>query len=254
MAHKILIYAIILVIACIIARRNHNAVKSVSAELKELQANMDSRLSVLQEGVINALELRSREISEALRNNDNSMKRVVSQKNDEVTQILLDEFSKQTVKYIEEAENSYRALMDLGGKIQDFQARMIEKNKENSKQLEDTGKSFTLAVSDAESNIKEYIQRYTEMRFDTMGVQLADFKVSLEQMVALHDDFQESSKRMFEEESAIIRQEASVAEMVSGFSRIVELTSEMNNTSKEIFEFMKLYLVQSALDNISNRF
>lgn len=98
-------------------------------------------------------------------------------------------------------------------------------------------------------NTEKELHQKTKGSFDIMNGQLSKYLVQLKQIDTLYDNLQKLYTKLLCEEEKISKQESSLATMVSRHSQIFEITSEMNNTSKEIFEFMKLYLIQSTLDN-----
>ena len=98
-------------------------------------------------------------------------------------------------------------------------------------------------------NTENELHQKTKSSFDVMNGQLAKYLLQLKQIDVLYDNLQKLYTKLLGEEEKISKQESSLAAMVSRHSQIFEITSEMNNTSKEIFEFMKLYLIQSTLDN-----
>ena len=69
----------------------------------------------------------------------------------------------------------------------------------------------------------------------------------------LLNNFQIIYKKIQEEEEKINKQETSLVGMVDRHAQIFEMTTEMNKTSKEIFEFMKLYLIRSTFDTLKNK-
>lgn len=98
-------------------------------------------------------------------------------------------------------------------------------------------------------NTEKELHQKTNGSFDVMNVQLSKYLVQLKQIDALYGNLQRLYTELLNEEEKIAKQESSLATMVTRHSQIFEITSEMNNTSKEIFEFMKLYLIHSTLDN-----
>ena len=98
-------------------------------------------------------------------------------------------------------------------------------------------------------NTESELHQKTKSSFDVMNGQLSKYLLQLKQIDVLYDNLQKLYTKLLGEEEKISKQESSLASMVSRHSQIFEITSEMNNTSKEIFEFMKLYLIQSTLDN-----
>ena len=67
------------------------------------------------------------------------------------------------------------------------------------------------------------------------------------------NNFQIIYKKIQEEEEKINKQEMSLVGMVNRHTQIFEMTAEMNKTSKEIFEFMKLYLIRSTFDTLKTK-
>lgn len=98
-------------------------------------------------------------------------------------------------------------------------------------------------------NTEIALHNETKNSFDVMNSQLSKYLSQLKQIDLLYCNLQKLYSKLLEEESNISKQEISLTSMVSRHTQILEITSEMNKTSKEIFEFMKLYLIQSTLDN-----
>lgn len=99
-------------------------------------------------------------------------------------------------------------------------------------------------------NAEKELHKKTRGSFDIMNGQLSKYMLQLKQIDVLYDNLQKLYIKLLEEEKNFSKQESSLTTMVLRHSQIFEITSEMNKTSKEIFEFMKLYLIQSSLDNL----
>lgn len=138
--------------------------------------------------------------------------------------------------------------------------RLLEENDEkHTNQLNVAINSLSTSIKQHKENItslcnqildtEKELHKKTKSSFDSMNDQLSKYQSQLKQIDLLYDNLQKLFAKILGEEEKISKQEASLASMVSRHSQIFEITSEMNNTSKEILEFMKLYLIQSTLDN-----
>lgn len=94
---------------------------------------------------------------------------------------------------------------------------------------------------------KEFHQK-TKDSLDIMNEQLTKYLPQLKQIDKMYGNLLNLYNKLLDEENRFVKQESSISTMIERHSKILELTSEMNNTSKEIFEFMKLYLIQSTID------
>lgn len=174
----------------------------------------------------------------------------------------------QRISDEEEKRNKYStaAIDSLMRNIYDFNntitmhLQTLEENEcKNSEHLNDSLVSLSLSLKSHTDNITSNISRAlsshkelynkTKSSFDTMNGSLGKYLGQLRQIDNLYNNLQKLYNKLLDEEKRIYEQETSLTSMVARHSQIFELTSEMNNTSKDILEFMKLYLVQSTLDN-----
>lgn len=309
----------------------YKAINSITSNIRDLQINKHSRLTTYLDNIKASVNTGKSELTTSIRNSDKSIKNHITSENNAIKQMIMAQFSSQTVKLVEDVEINRHTLSNLVSMVQSLQSQTSKGLKENSNKLGELNSSISYAISDTASRTKEYIQHLssdeqqhskailagidmvfrnvsefnkaierhlklleetndkntkrldtsiaslssslklhkenitsictqllntekelhqkTKGSFDTMNVQLSKYLVQLKQIDVLYDNLQKLYTRMLSEEEKIAKQESSLAAMVTRHSQIFEITSEMNNTSKEIFEFMKLYLIQSTLDN-----
>lgn len=306
----------------------YKAINSIAANIRDLQTNKHSRLASYLENVKAAVNTSKGEITTSIRNSDKSIKAHVTSENNAIKQMIMAQFSSQTVKLVEDVEINRHTLSNLVSMVQSLQSQTSKGIKENSNKIGELNSSISYAISDTASRTKEYIQHLssdeqqhskavlagidmvfrnvsefnkaierhlkllgetndentkrldtsissslklhkenivsicthilntekdlhqrTKGSFDIMNSQLSKYLVQLKQIDALYENLQILYTKLLGEEEKIAKQESSLAAMVTRHSQIFEITSEMNNTSKEIFEFMKLYLIQSTLGN-----
>ena len=309
----------------------YKAINSIAANIRDLQTNKHSRLTSYLENVKSVVNTSKGEITTSIRNSDKSIKAHVSSENNAIKQMIMAQFSSQTVKLVEDVEINRHTLSNLVSIVQNLQSQTSKGIKENSNKIGELNSSISYAISETASRTKDYIQHLssdenqhskailagidmifknvsefnkaierhlklleetddkntkrldtsiaslssslklhkenitsictqilntekelhqkTKNSFDVMNGQLSKYLLQLKQIDALYDNLQKLYTKLLGEEEKISKQESSLTAMVSRHSQIFEITSEMNNTSKEIFEFMKLYLIQSTLDN-----
>ena len=102
-----------------------------------------------------------------------------------------------------------------------------------------------IQVIDSERNLHQG----TQISFNGLKDTLTQYVSQLRQFDNMFDNLKNLYTKILEEEEKIANQESSLTTMVARHSQILEMTSQLNNTSNEIFEFMKLYLIQFTLDN-----
>lgn len=309
----------------------YKAINSISTNINDLRTNKHSRLTTYLENVRAAVNTSKGEITTTIRNSDKSIKTHVTSENNAIKQMIMAQFSSQTVKLVEDVEINRHTLSNLVSMVQSLQFQTSKGFKENSNKIGELNSSISYAISDTASRTKEYIQHLrsdgqqysktvsagidmvfrnvsefnkvierhlklleetndkntkrldtsitslssslklhkeqissictqnlnaekglhqkTQSSFDGMNSQLSKYLIQLKQMDALYNNLQKLYTKLLGEEEKIAKQEFSLTAMVSRHSQIFEITSEMNKTAKEIFEFMKLYLVESTLDN-----
>ncbi len=309
----------------------YNAINSIAANIRDLQTNKHSRLTSYLGDVKTAVNTSKGEITTSIRNSDKSIKTHVTSENNAIKQMIMAQFSNQTVKLVEDVEINRHTLSNLVSMVQSLQSQTSKGIKDNSNKIGELNSSISYAISETASRTKEHIQHLssdeqqhskailagidmvnrnvsefnkvierhlklleetddkntkrldtsiasllsslklhkeniisictqilntdkelhqkTKSSFDVMNGQLSKYLLQLKQIDSLYVNLQKLYTKLLGEEEKISKQESSLAAMVSRHSQIFEITSEMNKTSKEIFEFMKLYLVQSALDN-----
>lgn len=150
-------------------------------------------------------------------------------------------------------------VSDFNKAIERHLKLLEETDDKNTKRLEASIDSLSSSIKLHKENItsictqilntEKELHQKTISSFDIMNDQLSKYLLQLKQIESLYDNLQKLYNKLLGEEEKISKQETSLAAMVSRHSQIFEITSEMNKTSKEIFEFMKLYLIQSTLDN-----
>lgn len=94
------------------------------------------------------------------------------------------------------------------------------------------------------------LHKETTNRFELLNSNFSAYLQQLNEFDKLLKNFQIIYKKIQEEEEKINKQESSLVGMVNRHTQIFEMTAEMNKTSKEIFEFMKLYLIRSTFDTL----
>lgn len=97
------------------------------------------------------------------------------------------------------------------------------------------------------------LHKATTSRFEQLNSNLSAYLRQLKEFDKLLNNFQIIYKKIQEEEEKINKQETSLVGMVDRHAQIFEMTAEMNKTSKEIFEFMKLYLIRSTFDTLKTK-
>lgn len=309
----------------------YKAINSMAANVRDLQTSKHSRLTSYLENVKSAVNTSKGEITSSIRNSDKSIKAHVSSENNAIKQMIMAQFSSQTVKLVEDVVINRHTLSNLVSMVQSLQSQTSKGIKENSNKIGELNSSISYSISETASRTKDYIQHLssdekqhskailagidmifktvsdfnkaverhlklleetddkntkrldtsiaslssslklhkenvtslctqvfntekelhqkTKSSFDVMNSQLSKYLLQLKQIDTLYDNLQKLYTKLLGEEEKISKQESSLVAMVSRHSQILEITSEMNNTSKEIFEFMKLYLIQSTLDN-----
>lgn len=309
----------------------YKAINSIAANVRDLQTSKHSRLTSYLENVKSAVNTSKGEITSSIRNSDKSIKAHVSSENNAIKQMIMAQFSSQTVKLVEDVVINRHTLSNLVSMVQSLQSQTSKGIKENSNKIGELNSSISYSISETASRTKDYIQHLssdekqhskailagidmifktvsdfnkaverhlklleetddkntkrldtsiaslssslklhkenvtslctqvlntekelhqkTKSSFDVMNSQLSKYLLQLKQIDTLYDNLQKLYTKLLGEEEKISKQESSLVAMVSKHSQILEITSEMNNTSKEIFEFMKLYLIQSTLDN-----
>lgn len=94
------------------------------------------------------------------------------------------------------------------------------------------------------------LHKETTNRFELLNSNFSAYLQQLNEFDKLLKNFQIIYKKIQEEEEKINKQESSLVGMVNRHTQIFEMTAEMNKTSKEICEFMKLYLIRSTFDTL----
>lgn len=136
---------------------------------------------------------------------------------------------------------------------------LIKVNEKNSNQLENAigSVSNTLQIHSDKIistctkiiNSENELHNKTKNSFDNLNIQLSKYLSQIKQIDLLYSDIHNLYLKLLDEEKRILKQETSLSEMVNKHAQIFELTTQMNKTTNEIFEFMKIYLLQSTLDN-----
>lgn len=306
----------------------YKAINLITVNIGQIQTKMYSRLL---ENLKAAVNTSKGEITTSIRNSDKSIKAHVTSENNALKQMIMAQFSNQTVRLVEDVEINRHTLSNLVSIVQNLQFQTSKGIKENSNKITELNNSIPYAISEMANRTKESIQHLnsdeqqhsksilagidmvfrnisefnktivrhlklladtndkntkrldtsivsllsslklhkeqissictqnlnaekglhqkTQSSFDGMNSQLSKYLIQLKQMDALYNNLQKLYTKLLGEEEKIAKQEYSLTAMVSRHSQIFEITSEMNKTAKEIFEFMKLYLVESTLDN-----
>lgn len=310
----------------------YQAVNSIAANLRDLQTNKHSRLTSYLDILKAAINTSKGEITTSIRNSERSVIDYVSSENFAIKQMMMAQFTSQTVKLVEDVEINRHTLSNLFSMVQNLQAQTNKGIRENSNKIGELNSSLAYSISESTSRIKESLQHLnsdeqqlrksiqtgidniirnvtdfnksierhlkmleesddkntkrldasitslasslkshtekimtscnqmmttdkelhqkTRSSFDTMNINLSKYLTQLLQFDAMYNNLQNLYTNILEEEEKISKQESSLTSMVSRHSQILEITSEMNKTSREIFEFMKLYLIQSTIDNL----
>jgi hypothetical protein len=169
---------------------------------------------------------------------------------------------KQSEAILAEIDMIFRNVSDFNKTIDCHLKILEESNDKNTKRLENSIVSLSASSKLYAEKIttlctqnlctEKELHQNTKISLESMNSQLVEYIVHLKQIDTLYNNLQKLYDRILDEEENISKQESSLSTMVSRHSQIFEIISEMNNTSKEIFEFMKLYLIQSTLDNFKN--
>lgn len=310
----------------------YQAINTITANLRDLQTNKHSRLTSYLDNLKAAINTSKGEITTSIRNSDKAIKTHVSSENNAIKQMIMAQFSSQTIKLVEDVEINRHTLSNLVSMVQNLQAQTNKGIRENSNKIGELNSTLAYSISESTSRIKEAIQHLgsdeqqhskaiqagidmvfrnvtdfnntierhlnmleesddkntkrldtsitslasslklhtekitsscnqimatdkelhqkTKSSFDLMNENLMKYLTQLKQFDVLYNNLQKLYTKLLEEEEKISKQESSLASMVSRHSQIFEITSEMNKTSREIFEFMKLYLIQSTIDNL----
>lgn len=310
----------------------YQAINTITANLRDLQTNKHSRLISYLDNLKAAINTSKGEITTSIRNSDKAIMTHVSSENNAIKQMIMAQFSNQTIKLVEDVEINRRTLSNLVSMVQNLQAQTNKGIRENSNKIGELNSTLAYSISESTSRIKEAIQHLgsdeqqhskaiqagidmvfrnvtdfnktierhlnmleesddkntkrldtsitslasslklhtekitsscnqimatdkelhqkTKSSFDLMNENLMNYLTQLKQFDVLYNNLQKLYTKLLEEEEKISKQESTLASMVSRHSQIFEITSEMNKTSREIFEFMKLYLIQSTIDNL----
>lgn len=310
----------------------YQAVNSIAANLRDLQTNKHSRLTSYLDYLKASINTSKGEITTSIRNSERSVIDYMSSENFAIKQMIMAQFTSQTVKLVEDIEINRLTLSNLISMVQNLQAQTNKGLRENSNKFGELNSSLAYSISESTSRITETIQHFssdeqqhskaiitgidlvlknvtdfnetierhlkmleesddentkrldasitslasslkshtekimtscnqmmttdkelhqkTRSSFDTMNINLSKYLTQLLQFDAMYNNLQNLYTNILDEEEKISKQESSLTSMVSRHSQILEITSEMNKTSREIFEFMKLYLIQSTIDNL----
>lgn len=180
---------------------------------------------------------------------------------DSVKSLIIDE--QQLSKSIHANVNEVINVISEFSKTMERQIKMLdETDKSNIKRIDASISSLSSSVKNQGDeiisicrqniSIEKEFQQSTKGSLDIMNEQLTKYLPQLKQIDKMYENLQNLYNKLLDEEVNFVKQESSISTMIEKHANILELTSEMNNISKEIFEFMKLYLIQSTLDNIDN--
>lgn len=152
-----------------------------------------------------------------------------------------------------------RNISNFNNLIEQHLILLEESNDKNITHLDSTIKSLSSSLKlhtdkitsscNQVFNSEKELHQKTKSSLDLMNENFSRYLSQLKQFDVLYNNLQKLYTRILEEDEKIAKQESSLVNMVSRHARIFELTSEMNNTTKEIFEFMKLYLIKSTIEN-----
>lgn len=125
-------------------------------------------------------------------------------------------------------------------------------------EISQTAKDIARTVHDNTSLLLDSERRATQARTkaqeqtDRMMARMIAICEGYEKQIATVDtilsDLQPIASQLSDQEFRIAQQESSLADTLRQHTRICEITHEMNRTSHEILEFMKLYLLKSTID------
>lgn len=179
----------------------------------------------------------------------------------ECKDIMTSQISEQTDLLIDTLDEHHQTLTaireNLKGQKQQIktnQEKIIAKFNDVNILINNNTDNISSAVYNSYNSLNASINKNinatkdNENSIKSMNINLNNYLDKFSQIEELYRNLQILYKKILEEESKISKQEQSLCSMVSRHTQIFEITHEMNQTSKEIFEFMKLYLVQSTLD------
>lgn len=122
---------------------------------------------------------------------------------------------------------------------------------------ENIGQKQIAALHGSENNIQKVLSKVQlneegiSGRMDIMNATwerhlktLAPFEKTLSQIEQLYE-------RLLSEEMKITKQEESINSLVERHVKIVELTDKLNNTTKDVFDLMRVYLMNSVVEYTS---
>lgn len=309
----------------------YKAIKTIDCNIKDLQANKHSRLISNLDSIKSSISNSKRELEKSVTNNKDLINNHVTTENIALKQMIMAQFSNQTVRLVEDFENNRNSLSSLISIVKNLQSQTNKGIKDNSNKIEEFNRTISFTISETASYTQDYLQRLssesnqhtnailagidmifkhvsefnktiekqlksleetnkkntslldtsistlssslkvhkdnitsvvtqllntekelhqkTKNSFNMMDEKLSKYLMQLTQLDRLYLNLQQLHEKLLGEEEKIAKQESSLAMMLSRHSQIFEITSEMNNTARDIFEFMKLYLIQSTLDN-----
>ena len=243
----------------------NNQTKSLLDEVKRSRQQLNQYIDTSQILEKNLVQI-IRENSGEIKSLNNSFADSLSTSSARMAALIKSTFLKISEEEEKRFKYSSAAIDALLKSIYDFNQTITlhlqileESENKNSKHLDDTlvslassikshTEAITSNISHSISSQKELHNR-TKSSFDSMNGNLRRYLDQLMQIDKLYNNLQMLYNKLLVEAERINQQETSLTSMVARHSQIFELTSDMNNTSKEILEFMKLYLVQSTLDN-----
>ena len=136
----------------------YKAINSIAAKISDLQTNKHSRLTSYLENVKAAVSTSKGEITTSIRNSDKSIKAHVTSENNAIKQMIMAQFSSQTIKLVEDVEINRHTLSNLVSMVQSLQSQTSKGIKENSNKIGELNSSISYAISETASRTKEYIQ------------------------------------------------------------------------------------------------
>ena len=239
--------------------------------IEDIQTNRQSlaNLIFIVQNMQNQLNKGIADNSSKIGDLNNSLTHAISQSSSNIDTQLKSSVQRLSSEEQQREKNISTVIDAISKKLTNFnnliekQLKLLEEsNGKNTKQLDSSisslASSLKLHTEKITSsctqviNSEKELHQQTQGSFDLLNGNLSKYLSQLKQFDTIYNNLQNLYFKILEEEEIIAKQGPSLTDMVSRHTQILEITSEMNNTSREIFEFMKLYLIQSTLDNFKN--